>query len=120
MEKLIRTRMEYQRQVYFTKGISRIESTHGSRYRNWERRYFPYVVFILLHSAVFVDRPTQRASVAQGLFYGGSGRRAVAHTCPAFSKNAYGPVGIPFMILLHSALCVVCVIVFNIAGRIHR
>ena len=44
---------------------------------------------------VFVDRPTQRASVAQGFFYGGSGRRAVAHTRPAFSKNAYGPVGIP-------------------------
>ena len=45
-------------------------------------------------SAVFVDRPTQRASVAQGLFYGGSGCCAVAHTRPAFAKNAYGPVGI--------------------------
>ena len=48
-------------------------------------------------SAVFVDRPTLRASVAQGLFYGGSGRRAVAHTRPAFAKNAYGPVGIPLI-----------------------
>ena len=27
-------------------------------------------------------------------FFGGSGRRAVAHTRPAFPKNAYGPVGI--------------------------
>ena len=48
-------------------------------------------------SVVFVDRPTQRACVAQGLFYGGSGRRAVAHTRPAFAKNAYGPVGIPLI-----------------------
>ena len=48
-------------------------------------------------AAVFVDRPTQRASVAQGLFYGGSGRRAVAHTRLAFPKNAYGPVGIPLI-----------------------
>ena len=48
-------------------------------------------------SAVFVDRPTQRASVAQGLFYGGSGLRAVAHTRPAYAKNAYNPVGIPFI-----------------------
>ena len=37
-------------------------------------------------AAVFVDLPTQRASMAQGLFYGGSGRRAVAHTRPAFPK----------------------------------
>ena len=27
-------------------------------------------------------------------FFGGSGRRAVAHTCPAFPKNTYGPVRI--------------------------
>ena len=30
-------------------------------------------------------------------FYGGSGRRAVAHTRPAFPKNAYGPLGIPLI-----------------------
>ena len=30
-------------------------------------------------------------------FFGGSGRRAVAHTRPAFPKNAYGPVGIPLI-----------------------
>ena len=48
-------------------------------------------------TAVFLDRPTQRASVAQGLFYGESGRRVVAHTRPAFAKNAYGPVGIPLI-----------------------
>ena len=46
---------------------------------------------------VFVARPTQRASEAQGLFFGGSGRRAVAHTRPAFPKNAYGPVSIPLI-----------------------
>ncbi len=33
-------------------------------------------------------------------FYGGSGRRAVAHTRPAFPKNAYGPVGIVFVLRL--------------------
>ena len=50
-----------------------------------------------LWPVVFVDRHTLRASVAQGLFYGGSGRRAVAHTRPTFPKNAYGPVGIPLI-----------------------
>ena len=48
-------------------------------------------------TGVFVDRPTLRASVAQGLFYGGSRRRAVAHTRPAFPKNALGPIGIPLV-----------------------
>ena len=48
-------------------------------------------------AAVLVPRPTERESVAQGLFFGGSGRRAVAHTRPAFPKNAYGPVGIPLI-----------------------
>ena len=33
----------------------------------------------------------------KAFFYGGSGRRAVAHTRPAFPKNAYGPVGIPLI-----------------------
>ena len=47
--------------------------------------------------AVFVACPTKRASMAQGLFYGGSGCRAVAHTHPAVSKNALGPVGIPLL-----------------------
>ena len=30
-------------------------------------------------------------------FLGGTGRRAVAHTHPAFPKNAYGPFGIPLI-----------------------
>ena len=30
-------------------------------------------------------------------FFGGSGRRAIAHTRPAFPKNPYGPVGIPLI-----------------------
>ena len=30
-------------------------------------------------------------------FFGGSGRRAVAHTRPVFPKNAYGSVGIPLI-----------------------
>ena len=46
-------------------------------------------------SAVFDARPTLRACMAQGLFLGGTGRRAVAHTRPEFAKNALGPVGIP-------------------------
>ena len=45
--------------------------------------------------AVFVACPTKQASMAKGLFYGGSRCRAVAHTHPAVSKNALGPVGIP-------------------------
>ena len=45
--------------------------------------------------AVFVDRPTQRASMAQGLFYGGSGRRAVAHTRPALPKMPTAPSAFP-------------------------
>ena len=48
-------------------------------------------------AAVFVPRPTEHESVAQDLFFGGSGRRAVAHTRPAFPKNAYGPVGNPLI-----------------------
>ena len=48
-------------------------------------------------TAVFVARPTERASMAQGLFFGGSGCRAVAHAHPAGSKNALGPVGIPLL-----------------------
>ena len=47
--------------------------------------------------AVFVDRPTQRASMAQGLFYGGSGRRAVAHTRPAFPKMPTAPSAFPWL-----------------------
>ena len=51
----------------------------------------------LIWTGVFVACPTLWASVAQGLFFGGSGCRAVAHTRPAFPKNAYGPVGIPLI-----------------------
>ena len=40
---------------------------------------------------VFVDRPTLRASMAQGLFLGGTGRRAVAHTHPEFPKMPSAP-----------------------------
>ena len=47
-------------------------------------------------AAVFIPRPTERESVVQGLFCG-SGRRAVAHTRPAFPKNTYGLVGIPLI-----------------------
>ena len=55
-----------------------------------------------VYPAVFVPRPTERESVAQGLFFGGSGRRVGAHTRPAFPKNAYGLVGIP---LIRGASC---------------
>ena len=48
-------------------------------------------------AAVFVDRPTQRASMAQGLFYGGSGRRAVAHTHPTFPKMPTAPSAFPLL-----------------------
>ena len=48
-------------------------------------------------SAVFDARPTLRACMAQGLFLGGTGRRAVAHTHPEFVKNTLSPVGIPLV-----------------------
>ena len=48
-------------------------------------------------AAVFVDRPTQRASMAQGLFYRGSGRRAVAHTRQAFPKMPTAPSAFPWL-----------------------
>ena len=52
---------------------------------------------VITAAAVFVDRPTQRASMAQGLFYGGSGRRAVAHTRPAFPKMPMTPSAFPWL-----------------------
>ena len=44
-----------------------------------------------LFVVVFDDRSTQRACVAQGLFYGGSERRAVAHPRPSFPKMTTAP-----------------------------
>ena len=46
---------------------------------------------------VFVARPTQRASVEQGLFLGGSGRRVVAQTRPAFPKMPTAPSAFPLL-----------------------
>ena len=46
---------------------------------------------------VFVDRPTLRASMAQGLFLGGTGRRAVAHTRPEFPKMPTAPSAFPLL-----------------------
>ena len=45
----------------------------------------------LIWTGVFVGRPTLRASMAQGLFLGGTGRRAVAHTRPEFPKMPTAP-----------------------------
>ena len=45
--------------------------------------------------SVFVVRPTDQTSVAQGVFLGGFERRAVAQTRPAAPKNVSGPVIIP-------------------------
>ena len=41
--------------------------------------------------------PPLRASVAQGLFYGGSGRRAAAHTRPEFPKMPTVPSAFPLL-----------------------
>ena len=51
----------------------------------------------ILHTpvSVFVVRPTDRTSVAQGLVLGGSSRRAVAQTRLASTKIASGSVCIP-------------------------
>ena len=44
--------------------------------------------------AIFVDHPTKRASVAQGLFMVGPTQSRSPHA-PGGPKNASGPVGIP-------------------------
>ena len=49
----------------------------------------------MIGTGVFVDRPTLRASMAQGLFLGGTGRRAVAHTRPEFPKMPTAPSAFP-------------------------
>ena len=46
---------------------------------------------------VFVDHPTLRASVAQGLFLGGTRRRAVAHMRPEFPKMPMAPSAFPLL-----------------------
>ena len=46
---------------------------------------------------LFIARPTLRASMAPGLFLGGTGRRAVAHTRREFPKMPTAPVGIPLI-----------------------
>ena len=48
-------------------------------------------------SAVFDDHPTQRACVTQGYFHGGSERRAVVHTLPAFPKMPTAPSAFPLL-----------------------
>ena len=44
---------------------------------------------------VFVDRPTKRASVAQGLFLRWVHVQGCNWDTPGFPKNASSPVGIP-------------------------
>ena len=66
-------------------------------YKNMKAKTKEKIPRPLYEAAVFVTRPTECESVAQGLFFGGSRRRAVDHTRPGFPKNAYGPVGIPLI-----------------------
>ena len=51
----------------------------------------------MIGTGVFVGRPTLRASMAQGLFLGGTGRRAVAHTRPEFPKMPTAPSAFPLL-----------------------
>ena len=51
---------------------------------------------LITAAVVFVARPTERTSVAQGLF-SGSGRRAGVHTRPAWPKIPSAPS--PFSLL---------------------
>ena len=52
---------------------------------------------LITAAAVFVARLTERASVAQGLFFGGSGCRAGAHTHPAWPKIPTAPSAFPLL-----------------------
>ena len=54
-------------------------------------------MFFFSFSGIFVGRPTLRASMAQGLFFGGTGRRAVAHTRPEFPKMPTAPSAFPLL-----------------------
>ena len=51
----------------------------------------------LIWTGVFVDRPTLRASMAQSLFLGGTGFRAVAHTRPEIPKIPTAPSAFPLL-----------------------
>ena len=51
----------------------------------------------MIGTGVYIDRPTLRASMAQGLFLGGTGRRAVAHTRPEFPKMPTAPSAFPLL-----------------------
>ena len=51
---------------------------------------------LITAAAVYVARPTECASVAQGLF-GGSGHRAEAHTRPAWTKIPTAPSAFPLL-----------------------
>ena len=61
--------------------------------KSWTRMSIKITSYL----GVFVDRPTLRASMAQGLFLGGTGRRAVAHTRPGFPKMPTAPSAFPFI-----------------------
>ena len=54
-------------------------------------------LFTMWGRGVFVDRPTLRASMAQGLFLGRTGRRAIAHTRPEFPKMPTVPSAFPLL-----------------------
>ena len=50
---------------------------------------------LITAAVVFVAYPTERISVAQRLFFGGSGHRAGAHTRPAWPKIPLAPLASP-------------------------
>ena len=73
--------------LYFTAA----DNTAGRSANRHLERYKPRLICGIYSS----PHPTGQCGTRP--FYGGSGRRAVADTRPAFPKNANGPVGIPLI-----------------------
>ena len=80
--------------IYNRETVSRQEH----RISEYRKRYDPTIVLAsVIRSGGICNSPHLTSKCGTRPFLGGTGRRAVAHTRPAFSKNAYGPVGIPLI-----------------------
>ena len=82
-----------------TRPDPRLDATAGQSATQHLKRSWPRAICCQRANIakVFVVRPTLRASMAQGLFLGGTGRRAVAHTRPEFPKMPTAPSAFPLL-----------------------
>ena len=66
-------------------------------YYKYKKKHITEIPHIYQRLRYLLRAPPNGQVWHKAFFFGGSGRRALAHTRPAFPKNAYGPVGIPFI-----------------------